>query len=1056
MNKGFLSISAVALAVVSAEATTFGKLTPVTLKADAQYDVATERYATYPIATLPAYSFDCSQTNGWTIYVDNGNKRCKVIPDVNGGARYLTSDLNEINHTQYHGTYELWYSGWKNIKGPIYRTSDGVLKGPYLDFGSAQSYWCSFFNTVSGDTRENRMTSVGTVIGVYKPSATAAGVSSGVQVAGGQLLGGNDFQRHNGYDVNVNKGVTRAEPILKTNVAASNAGGTLWKNLQRNNLTYTYWSTGWQVVALNPSTATLEAYGAGVGNCENVDFSLTNGGQSIAELMVFQAVLSEEDLVKVIKYLMQKWLPDVEPGLDGAGRASSFTIDGPGENPSAGHTVSVDVPEGETLTVDALRGGRGSTAPKFVKTGAGQLTLNEASDFGGEVELNGGSLTVGRKPVPTLAKLPKDMTIRLDASDTSSMTLDGDAVTDWANLLGSTRAVAASAEGRALKPTLVPDVLGTGLNVVDFGSRSDGTGAYLTWSGAPKFATVIAVVDARIQAGGHLLEDPFYRGNHYPMGRRTGWNAVFYKDANTRAIATTWVNGRAVDSTVAGYDAPTWQVVAMRVPATEATVKYLGAHKYGDNPTWDAGGFRLGELIAYDRSLGDEEVRDVTAYLMKKWLGRSPAGYAPVKADLADLQNVVAASGTEIDVPDGKTMTIANLRTTTGPAVKTGGGQLVIGPGSNLAGGLSVREGTIAMGEADVASASEVAAEPFLHLDATASSHFDVLENGTNFVAAWESLNGRSGAYKKDANNTTDRMPFLNENDLLNGHPVVDFGPQYGWANNGSYMMVTPEPQNVRAAYVVYGSQEKGGQIFGSYSPNYKDFNRPAGGSVPSATTPLFAGADAALANGEIYTNGVRIAQAEARTFPPTGGYQLIEVHTTAGLRFTGLGVNYGGGHFLYGGCRLGEVIVYEHPLSEREKVATRNYLLNKWFPASPLTPLPAKTLTPLTGSIAYQAGTTWNVSVGTTGVESGEMAVSGTLSFAAGTTLNLTGLGTLGDLKNRKLRIAKAESYSGLDNLTIAGDVAFTSGTRPRFAVSPSGELFVRFGNRGFVMVVR
>ena len=86
-----------------------------------------------------------------------------------------------------------------------------------------------------------------------------------------------------------------------------------------------------------------------------------------------------------------------------------------------------------------------------------------------------------------------------------------------------------------------------------------------------------------------------------------------------------------------------------------------------------------------------------------------------------------------------------------------------------------------------------------------------------------------------------------------------------------------------------------------------------------------------AIRNGETYTNGVKIAAENIKQiYPLEDEWQLVEAHTVAGVHASAIGGdrdNEGSG-----GMALAEVIVYERELSEREKVATRNYLLKKWF----------------------------------------------------------------------------------------------------------------------------
>lgn len=1012
------------------------------ITADKSFVVTTTKIGTeYPIATKPQFSLDCSQTDGWT--VDAMNVVSKV-PDLGGGSRYITSASADIKYSNY--AQNLWYNSvTKNkIGGPTLKPADDTIKGPYLDFGAKGSRRCLFFDPseMVDEVAWNKLTNVGTVIGVFKSNE-----------GGGQILGGQDFKReardgttailfkHSYNDVNTSK-------------AAKN-GREIWQGRQYLSADCAYWGTGWEVIAYTPTDATLlEAHGVGVGNCHGADSSSSSGGQAIAELMIFDTVLPVEDVQALVAHLEKKWIPGSHSGEEGVGRVAALNLSDSSVSPDVGKVATVDVPADETLTVDQMRGGRassGSTLPALVKTGAGALTVNDAADFGGEVKLENGTLAFASRSVPTFGQLPAGMTFRLDASDTSTMALEDDAVADWTNHLWSTRSIRAYANVADHKPRLVRNALGEGLNVVDFGCREDGTWSHLKFDKVPRFVTVVAFVDARIQGGGHLT-DNIRRNSTWP-GRTVSFTDKFFGSDSDRTKSQIWVNGRHNDALTEGYEVPASQVVAIRLPAANALPTLLGSRQATTTGS-DAGGLRLGEFIAYERALSEEEVRDVSAYLMKKWLGRTAPGYANVSGSgVADLQRVVAAADTVIDVPEGATKTIAKL-TAVGAVVKTGAGKLVLGNGSDIAGGFVVREGSVGRTAGTTVAADTPAKDPILHLDATEiASYYSWSQNGTNFVAAWQSRDGKSGAYTQET--AYNRFPFLNTWDTLNGHPVVDFGKQVDSYSNtdGAFFRIAPEVRNLRAAYVVYGSQAKGGQIFGSKSGTTADLGRS---TTPTLDTPLFNNACDDFQAGEVYTNGVRIAAGQNRTFKPTGGYQLIEIHPKSGLRFNALGTG-GTPHYLHGGCRMGEVIVYERPLTEREKVATRNYLLKKWFPETPLAELPDEPeIEPLAGSLSYDAGATWNVAVAADGTTADNMAVTGTLAFGANAKISLTGLTAFTEeqLKSLKVVIAKAGAYEGLDDVSVTGDVEFTRGTQPRLVARANGDLVVRFGQSGLVVI--
>lgn len=1039
---------------------------------DTNYVVRTATSGTeYPISTYPQFAFDCSRTEGWTI---DGNNRVSKVPDLGGGSRYVTSVIAEINHENYKsGSIGLWYSNWQKINAPTLKPADGTIKGPYLDFGQPGSFSCLFFDPsfkveTGGETKYwNKLANVGTVIGVYKPytGTCATYPAVGDQVMGGQLLGGKDFIR---YGKATTLGIGNGEPILFRDVdspnkscAAVKKGGTLYKDRQKYDAAngFAFWNPGWEVVAFNPADAvTLETHGIGVGDCFGCDYSRTCGGQAIAELMIFDKVLPDADVKALIAYLDKKWLGHRHDGEEGAGRVAALTLSDTDTNPGVGRIATVNVPSGETLNIDKVRGGRADSAktlPAVVKTGGGVLSVNDAADFGGEVKLEEGTLAFSSKPVPAFEDLPKGMTFRLDASDTSAMVVTADGtVSEWTNSLWSSRQVRAYQTLDYRRPKLVPDGLGEGLNILDFGSRSEGTQAYFFLDKVVYAGTVFAVVDARIQGGGSLAQNIDRKENW--LGRDRRYTELFFRSSAVRSTAQAWVNGRHNDIETEAYEVPAFQVLAMRLPPNATAPLYLGTRTSDTSSSpADGGGLRLGEFIAYERTLTEEEIRDVSAYLMKKWFNRTAPGYENVSGtDVADLQHVTAAAQTVIDVPAGATKTIASLKTT-GAVVKTGAGRLLIGNGSDLAGGLIVREGSVGQTAGASVKADSPAKDPILHLDATkADSYYSWLHSGTNYVSAWQSPDGRSGAYTWRTEYP--RIPFLNTVDTLNGHPVIDFGVQVDdySTTKGAYLDVSPEVRNLRAAYVVYGSQAKGGQIFGSQGATVYDMGRD---TSPTLETGLFNAAHKDFLEGEIYTNGVLIARDMRHKFTPTGGYQLIEVHPVSGMRFNALSTG-GTPNYLHGGNRMGEVIVYERPLTEREKVATRNYLLKKWFPETPLAELPEEpTVAPIPGDFAVAANGTWDVAVKPDGTADA-MAVAGTVVFGAGSAISLSGLSAFTPERLRSLRpvIARAGAYDGLADVKVMGDIGFTKDTEPHVVVRANGDLEIRFGWQGLMLIVR
>ena len=640
------------------------------------------------------------------------------------------------------------------------------------------------------------------------------------------------------------------------------------------------------------------------------------------------------------------------------GGSNPGSTDGIGSMPANGVTVPVEVPAKTSLKIGRLDGGRAlqGSPHKLIKTGAGTLSLDEARNFGGAVHLNAGTLLMDKRAVPTA--LPSGAIVHFDFSLEQTISKDANGRVSSVANLGSASCTLAQATA-ARQPTFVRDLPSKGLNGLDFGSRDTTDGRYLSFTPAQSLATVLVVVDSRVCTPTHILN-----GSFRCKTDQTACNYNWTSDAYARfkdSVAAAWVNGLPIKIAKEFYETPGFNVVALQAPVNSVSV-------LGGLSQYTYGGLRIFEVVGYDRSLTDREVRDASALLAKKWLKRVTPGYAD-ETGVADLQHVEAAGGTTLDVTVGTTGKIGAL-TLSGPVAKTGAGALEVQTGNALGSYMTVRGGVVgAAGASDVTSNCEIAMLPALHLDASRPDLVKTFNSptggATNFIWCWQDESGRVSVQKRPANGSWGidySYPWYNTDAdaLCNGLPVVDFGPRApGWSNSvGASIPLSRSLQNVRAVYFVMGSQAGGGNVLGNGTPdldsflhgrNYDFFRGEESGGT--ATRPLFMSSCPAVTGGEIFINGIR--KDHVTDYVPNGGYELIELHTTAGCKFS----NIGNGHelYLHGGFRLGEIIVFERPLTDRERVATRNFLMKKWFAKkdSELAPLPPK---PAVGTLAVRA----------------------------------------------------------------------------------------------------
>ena len=929
------------------------------------------------------FSFDCTDTNGWTFTESNGVKYVTKLPSSNGNGRYLASTPGE-------GAFLPWSSG---MVPPAYGGSaSSTLNGQaVLDFGSIGSKRALVFDAVDDATlggKANILDNIRTVIAVFNSA-----------YGGGCFLGGGygynemtrsttkvEYQRGNNPRVAWSAQVTYSSPVVKHPASWDfiwgwlyHDGGVTWPGRAGFN-------GGWEVLSA-VFKDTNNAYGIGLGL--TTSSPQNNGGQRIAEMYFFDKVLTGAERGAVENYLLHKWFGRSLPGWDGDARVGTLRPykDGTVENGRVNMTANVAA--GEKVSVSTLKGGRwGAT---FTKTGEGTLSVDTAEHYGPGITLNGGTLEFPRATTEGASLPGGAVLLHFDASDASSLTTETEGgvtyVTGWKNLGNMTfRSEAAAnlvacAPSAAARPVLVADALGSGRPVLDFGDY--GSGRYLEFRLAPAKEQVIvadgavtafAVVDTT-HSGGHLLGNTavtsasyyadFSRAVNNLQRQDDSWMTVndFRLPMWTTAPKTTngvemrhktmsgtngvtFVDGRRIDP-ARGYPHPGWQVVAVQtIGDFVSAIGKSGAHA-------NAGGLRLAELVVYSRVLTDAEMLAAQAYLSSKWTQTPVAGYARANDEgHVDATRLNVTGTAAVSVAGAGSARVGSL-TGSGVATKTGSGTLEVmdvRQGANL----TVAEGKVKLlPRPDVATDSEIAPDAAFHVDASdANSFLFHVANGTNYVSQWHDTDRpKTGIVAYEP--TASRMPWrITEGDgLCNGLPVVDFGPN-GEANGGRMMAWTESIDAIRHAYLVvrpHGTMQclLGTTMFPSDGggSSYDFMGNGSGFFLRTMANQMIWGTGAL-----VLVNGVAVAT-DSSTI---GGYvfadefQLVEFHTASGAHASAfacdrVNTSYGNYTAQRGGQYLAEVVVYDRELTEREKVATRNRLMAKWLNAATQT-VPAKT----------------------------------------------------------------------------------------------------------------
>ena len=933
--------------------TTGDVISPATLTTDQDF----------PDVGTPLFRFDAKQTADWS-FAASGASEITSIPSLVGD-RFLTNSNAGGDWTSFV------------LSSPTLENDPTLGNQPCVDFGVIGSKRGLIFNAVES---KNELKNIGSVFMVLNS-----------ENGGGAFLGGGSSSSNGGSANTYNmwlRGLTPKSPsstwdnydpysfmIRYYASAGGNEVGAVDAALgcvYHDGFVASPWKVGlnggWEVVSLQPQAATLTATGVGLGFAR-AGFGNSSGGQRIAEMIVYGEILSSENRERVEAYLEKKWFNREPRGWNSNAvvdlvRASKNTSEAYTTN---GAEADASVDEGATLVVSKLVGGRGGYAT-FTKNGKGRLEIGDANSYQGTVHANGGTLAFSKRRIPSA--LPLGDCAHFDADDADSITYETGAdglkrVKKWISksgfvFKGKALCLAPNSNdaGKYLERTpWIREGILNGKRAIDFGSEilsgnhlliseSDSVTTHQKLDGV---TTVIAVVSPH--SGAPYLVGAYDNQDSASASALSYFNAASYSRAWSSSLFSDtvlqkinpvltgakdnvmWVDGIRHDHST-GYPQPGWQVVAITGPGSQIGAIGAGAHYY-----YAGGAMCLAEIVMYARPLSEEEILDASAYLRNKWFGVETPGYVKtdVRSCVPDVQKLSVDSASSIYIADGATVRIGTL-SGDGVLTKVGDGILEVekvgATKINLSGG-AVK--TVAA--AEPVSFKTIARNPAAHFDASdANTLITKNVSGRKQVWMWYDKSGRNCAYQSAA--ASDNQPWLNETDTLNGIPVVDFGARGSWR----YLRLGVPLDGIKAAFVVWGSQNGGGTLLGSSdlpdwgNANIDDFKRVATAGV----TDLILSEDNASQHvwgGDIYLNGEKTKSNEAY---PSGAWDLVEVYPQGAGHASAFAYSRAGQ--ITGGQCLAEVILYERELSEREKVATRNYLMQKWFGKTDaeLTPLPA------------------------------------------------------------------------------------------------------------------
>jgi len=571
---------------------------------------------------------------------------------------------------------------------------------------------------------------------------------------------------------------------------------------------------------------------------------------------------------------------------------------------SAASTLSV--PDADAVAYIPLLAGESS----LTKTGAGRLKMDIVAGSALEVIAEQGSVEIS-------APLLQNLSLHLDASQPDTLTYDASGnVACWADADGRANGVTNS--NAAKRPSVSATAL-NGLPVVDFGpyqSGASGDALFLenrmvdVWS-------IFVVYYGRHPEAVILGEAPGIGSCAYSRSANPDSYMWGPNTSPVVKLASNGLDGVDVDGTTTVLSTNEFHLVS--VSQTGATT--VGA--LGNDRDYRSGGQMIAEVLLYDRKLSVSEQRQVEAYLREKWFG--------VTAPYKQLERLELKDGTRLVLPDEGTLTVG--------ALVTSGDVVLEGPGKLRVNGSVVQSGTITLengggleaagvGGLVVAPQSSVATNPVFWVDActltNAGAPYVSEESGTYYVSRWDDVRGAGYNYATNVS----RRPTLRLNDV-NGLPSVYFHRNTSLPSEGETMFWDVPLDEIRAVFMVVGSQEGGGILLGSsaaenttdfYRGAWSDYNRP----ILSSSSSSY------LRNGSFYINGSAVDPVNTDY---NGYFQLIEAHPTGPVRASAFAgdrfPNVANGN----GCqRIAEMILYTRELSDQERLDTAEYLMQKWL----------------------------------------------------------------------------------------------------------------------------
>lgn len=292
----------------------------------------------------------------------------------------------------------------------------------------------------------------------------------------------------------------------------------------------------------------------------------------------------------------------------------------------------------------------------LVKDGDDTMTLTAANTYGGETRVLGGTLALGPQPVETLP-CPEAISLRLDADDAGSRTMNGNNVVAWADADG--RGITFTNSATATSPVLNEGTI-NGKDTLFFG----GLLHRMVSDKGVAVRTVFIVNKFPPQSATHP---------NTTVGK-SGWNYAGIMgdvgvDCGIRVLANgTWIQNDWTDSAdiyrngqqTINFNWDTPQISTFALTRTHDSNARIVVGDYWGSTTYYRGFFGdIAEVLVYNRSLAEGERQAVEAYLGEKWgIAIAPVGVATNV--LPTATDVTVADGAALDLA-GRVQTVASL-----------------------------------------------------------------------------------------------------------------------------------------------------------------------------------------------------------------------------------------------------------------------------------------------------------------------------------------------------------------------------------------------------------